>query len=435
MSVIRTILRTWLAGAAVAAICTGATAQDADSPVEPLRRAIQEERWDDAETELASVRGRIDVDTIDVLFLTGMLALGKQQHERAIDAFRRILDQRPELIRVRLELARVLFQTKQDAAAKYHFERALGGGLPESVQINVRRYLDELRRRRLWALDVGVGLLPDSNINTGTNQQYVTIAGLPFTLSTEAREKSGVGLLASIYASRTLPISPRVRLRAFGSLLRRDYTDSRFDDMIVRAGVGPRWLFGNGEGGFAPFYAERRFGNDLLNRSDGLRFDGTWQTGARWITEGAFEYQRFSYPNLPNRDGGVTWAFTGVRYLLSPESNVMLGLDYYRDAARDAAFRNESTGWTLGHFRDWTRGVSTSLTLRLADTQFEGRQPLFGEYRNERFTTWATSVTKRDWALLEFVPTLSVTYYDNRSSIDFYSFQRWQVLLGFNRRL
>ena len=54
---------------------------------------------------------------------------------------------------------------------------------------------------------------------------------------------------------------------------------------------------------------------------------------------------------------------------------------------------------------------------------------------NERFTTWATSVTKRDWALLEFVPTLSVTYYDNRSSIDFYSFQRWQVLLGFNRRL
>lgn len=417
-------------------ILTGAAVAQAPSPaLQPLREAIAGGAWSDAERELASVLGRVDVDPLEMLFLTGLLAQGQKQYDRAIDAFRRILDQRPDLVRVRLELARTLFDKGDDAAAKYHFELALAGKLPDTVQANVQRFLDAIRRRRDWTLDVGLGLLPDSNINTGTNQQYVTIAGLPFTLSSEAREKSGVGLQISAYGTKTLKLSERVRMRGFASVLRRDYPDSRFDDMIVRAGAGPRWLFARGEVGVAPFYGERRFGNDILNRSSGVRVDGAWQVAARVIAEGAFEYQQIAYPASPTRDGGVTWAFAGLRYLLTTSSQLMLGVDYYRDEAADPVFRNESTGWTIGHFRDWSHAISTGATVRIADTQYEARQPLFGEYRNDRYSTWTFTVTKRDWAIRDFVPTLSFTLFDNDSSIPLYTFQRRQVLLAFNRRL
>jgi len=56
-------------------------------------------------------------------------------------------------------------------------------------------------------------------------------------------------------------------------------------------------------------------------------------------------------------------------------------------------------------------------------------------HRNDRFTTYAVTITKRDRNLFEFVPMISVTQFDNESTIDFYSFRRTQVLFGFNRRL
>ncbi len=407
----------------------------AERPTDPLARHILAGRWNEAEEELARVRGRLDVDPLEVLFLTGMLAQGQKQYDRAVDAFRRILDQQPGLVRVRLELGRTLFDLRDDEAAKFHFERALSGGLPEPVQVNVQRYLAQIRARRNWTLEGGVGLLPDSNINTGTNQQFVEIGGLPFTLSTEAREKSGVGFQLSVQGTKSFRLAEAWQLRAFASALRRDYPDSRFDDMIVRAGVGPRRLFQRGEFGIAPFYSERRFGNDILNRADGIRADGVWQLSARYIGEGAFEYQRFTYPGIPDRDGGVTWAFLGVRYLATPSTQFLVGLDYYRDEARDPMFRNEATGWTLGWFRDWAHAVSTGVTVRVAETQYEGLQGLFGEYRNDRFTTVTTNITKRDWSFNEFVPTLSVSFFDNDSSIPFFGFTRRQGLIAVNRRL
>ena len=72
---------------------------------------------------------------------------------------------------------------------------------------------------------------------------------------------------------------------------------------------------------------------------------------------------------------------------------------------------------------------------RVAFTQFEGLQPMFGEYRNDRLVTCSLVLTKRDWDIQGFSPSLSVTRHDNVSSIDLYSFQRWQVLVALNGRL
>jgi tetratricopeptide (TPR) repeat protein len=412
-----------------------ALGEDGSEGLEAVRRALLAGHWDQAGVILERLRGGVEVDPLEMLFLTGMLSTAQGRDEQAIEAFRRILNQRPDLVRVRLELARALFRAGEDGAARHHFERALGARLPEAVEDNVRRYLEHIRRRRMWSLDVGVGILPDSNINTGSNQQYVSIGGLPFTLSTEAREKSGIGAQLSVQGTKSVRLADRWQLRAFGSALRRDYPDSVFDDMIVRGGIGPRRLFERGEFGIAPFYSERRFGNDILNRADGLRADGQWQFAPRFIAEGALEYQRVTYPSFPDRNGGVTWSFLGMRYLASAETQLLLGVDYYRDDARDPTFRNESTGWTLGHFRDWAWALSTGVTVRVADTQYQGIQPLFGEYRNDRFTTITANLTKRDWSFYDFVPTVSITFFDNDSSIPFYSFQRRQVLFAVNRRL
>lgn len=423
-------------------LCVAAPAHAADpaapareSPTMAAERAIRDGRWDDTERELQSLAGRIDVDPVQVLFLTGIAALGQQQYDRAIDAFRRILDRKPDLPRVRLELARALFEKGDDKGARHHFEQVLAAGLPTAVEANVRRFLERIRQRRDWSLEAGVGIVPDSNINTGSNQETVTIAGLPFALSADSREKSGVGVMLTATGTKTVPLSAQWQIRAFASVLRRDYADSRFDDMTDRFGIGPRYLFPRGEVGIAYLHSDRRFGNDGFNRGDGVRVDGVWQFAPRLVLEGTLERQRFDYPSLRGRNGDVLWTFEGLRVLLGPEQSLLLGVDYYNDHAEDPALRNRSTGVTIGHYRDWPHGLTTGITFRTARTEYEGLQPFFGEYRNERFRTWTVSLTKRDWALFDFVPTLSVTQFDNRSTIGLYSFDRMQVLFAFNRRL
>lgn len=433
--------RAWLRALVLLAVLhVGASA--ADDIVErtrgataTLQRAIAEGQWEAAEKELAALTGRIDVDPTEVLFLTGLVALGQKQFDRAADSYRRILDQRPDLARVRLELARTLFEKRDDEGARYHFELALSAGLPPVVETNVRRFIDMIRQRRNWSLDVGLGVVPDSNINMGANQATVMIAGLPFALSTDAREQSGVGVQLSAFGTKTIALAPDWQVRAFASVLRRDFAESRYDDMTVRFGIGPRYLFPRGEIGVAYLHSQRQFGNDSLNNADGVRLDGYWHFAPRLVAEATLERQRFDYPTLNGRNGDVLWMFNGLRYLLGSDQSMLFGVDYYNDHAEDPVFRNRALGGMIGHFRDWRFGLTTALTGRIAKSEFQGMQPLFGEYRTDRLTTWSVALTKRDWSLFEFVPTVSFTAFDNQSSIDLFTFRRTQILFGFNRRL
>lgn len=419
------------------------------SPYDALRNAIEAKDFETAEAELASLQGRLDVDQIEILFLTGMLALEKNQLDRAIAAFRTILDQKPNVPRVRLELARALYIKRDDAAAKYHFELALASGLPEAVSNNVRVFLDNIRRRRDWTFNFGWGLLPDSNINSGTAQQTITLpfAPGPAVLSPEAREKSGVGLLLTADGSKSFPLANNWQMRFNASVLRRDYTDSRFDDMITRFWAGPRRFFQRGEVGLSPLFSERRFGNNFFTRSVGLRLDGSYLVSERLVVDALVEYTTNSYPeqfqsaggtvsDQTGRNGASTFVNTNFRYLLSPSSQVWIGPDYFLDRARQEDFQSETNGLTVGYAKDWPLGISTALSARFARTEFVGTNFFLSDRpRDDRLKTYNLSITKRDWSIYEFVPTLTITHFDNASNIDLFTFTRTQVLFGFNRRL
>ena len=65
----------------------------------------------------------------------------RRLHDRAIAAFRRILVDRPDLVRVRLELARAFFLRGRAGLARRHFEAALAGGVPPPVAASIYRFL------------------------------------------------------------------------------------------------------------------------------------------------------------------------------------------------------------------------------------------------------------------------------------------------------
>src|SRR5689334_11851328 len=106
-------------------------------------------------------------DEPEVLFLLAHLAVSQQDYDKAIDLYRRILVKEPSAVRVRLELARLLFKKLDDEAASHHFRLVLGEpDLPPKVIENIEVFLAEIQARKRWHVGLTVALAPDSNINT-----------------------------------------------------------------------------------------------------------------------------------------------------------------------------------------------------------------------------------------------------------------------------
>ena len=88
---------------------------------------------------------------------------------------RTLLIGRPELVRIRLELARAFFLKGEDTLARRHFEQVLAGRPPAGVALNVNRFRMQIRARKRWSVGAGAALVPDSNLSTGSDEKTILI--------------------------------------------------------------------------------------------------------------------------------------------------------------------------------------------------------------------------------------------------------------------
>ena len=210
--------------------------------------------------------------------------------DEAAQAFRRMLDDRPELPRPRLELARVLFERGRCnepsddlleqllgddcEAAEHHFGRVLAGEPPPAVVANVNRFLAAVRARKRLSGSLSLAVAPDTNINRATEASTVRIFGLPFVLDEGARASSGVGLIVSGSGAYRHPFAfqpfpeTETRLRLGFGFHRREYGGRRFDDMTLLFDAGPRLLFGRGDVSFLAEASRRWSAGEIY--SEGL---------------------------------------------------------------------------------------------------------------------------------------------------------------------
>src|SRR5713226_4110927 len=190
-----------------------------------------------------------DPSSVGALFLMGEINARQKKFAEAIPYYRKIIVDHPNVVRVRLDLARALFETGEDDAAEYNFHLALAeGSLPATVIDNVERYLAIIRSRKRFVYDVNFGVAPDTNLNKATANDHVTLFGLPFVLSQQARQQSGVGVTGTVSGEYRADLQPDLRWRTGALLYGLKYpSNSAFDDAQARGHMGPQWFFGRGD--------------------------------------------------------------------------------------------------------------------------------------------------------------------------------------------
>lgn len=409
------------------------------NPLAAAQRLIAEGHLDAADKILTAIlaappeRGA-KIDLTQVKFLLAEVARRQERFSDAIALYRAILDNRPELTRVRLELARTYFLARKDGKAKYNFEFVLAGNPEPAVARNVMGFLRAIDDRRRWRFGLSIAAAPDSNVNSATNDEIVELFGLPFNLSEDAQESSGIGAIFSGSAAYHQPLSKKLRLILGADARHAEYSGDTFDDTLLSANVGPRyrtgrWIFGLFANGHY-----RRFGGETFNRSVGLSGQVFRRQTERLTLGATFGWRDVSFPNNSQRSGSLWDVETSLSYGLSATSLIRLGVGFERESARVESLANKVWSARLVYIRQLPLGLTVRLAPSVRRRRFDAAQVAFGEQRRETRIDITIELTKRDWAVFGFVPTAGYTYSRNFANIDFFDFDRHRGLVGVTRR-
>ena len=408
------------------------------------------------EEAIVALRPLLEQESIepDALFLYGLASLeasqrpGRPDEERevlldeAIAAFHVMLVQRPELVRVRLELARAFFLKGEDELARRHFEAVLAGGVPDEVAANVNLFLNEIRSRGRWSFNVGFALAPDSNIGAGSEERtiYIQVFGrpLPFERDAEQLTSSGVGVSVWGGAEYQVPIGERLRLRAGADAARREYSGSEFDQLFLAGHLGPRWLIDqNTEGSLLASARQRWIGTVPDNRELGARLEVARRLTPRVTAFAAASWHERRYRMRDHLSGPVWDASLRGSWVVTPTVRAELSAGYARERPERAREQNSSrwlgAGVTVALPLGFTVGGGGEVRWTDFEDEWFPNTPV-GEDRADRTQSVRLSVHNRGVTLFGFSPAIVAVHEERDTNAQLYDYKRTRGELRFVRQ-
>jgi len=405
-----------LSAAQLFALADGARARQDYAVAEVAYRALTQDRDIEIRTE---ARFRLGM----------MLADDLKLYSKAALEFRRILDDKPDAARVRLELARMQAMLGNMGAARKELRAAEAAGLPPAVEQLVRFYSRALNARKPLGGSIEVALAPDSNINRATRSDTLgTVIG-DFALDEDAQAKSGLGfdLQGQGYFRHGIEPGADLLVRTSGSATL--HREAEFNDVTVGVQAGPQYNWGGNQFtlSFGPSW--RWYGRDPYSSTIG----------------GSVSWQRPVGKRSQLRlDGGIAHV-TNKRSALQTADDFTLsanldrafsartggGVQVYgfREAARDPGYSLASGGASVYLFREMGRTTLVG-TLGYSHLEADERLFLYPRRRIEDRYNASFAVTLRGLHLGSFAPLVRIKWECNRSSIEIYDYRRVAAEFG-----
>ena len=394
-----------------------------------------------------------DRDDLESLFQEGMTAAQEASVtpdedrrdtllDQAIAAFRKMLVADPNLVRVRLELARAFFFKGEDSLARRHFEAVLAGGVPEPVAANIHAFLAEMRARRRWSINAGFALAPDSNIGAGSEERtiFIPVFGQPLPFERDAEELTSSGIGVSVWggAEYQVPIGERLRLRAGGDAARREYSGSKFDQFFLGTHLGPRWLIDqNTEGSLMASARQRWIGTVPDNRELGARLEVGRRLTSRVTVFANASWHDRRYRMREHLDGPVMDAALRGSWVVTPTVRANLSVGYAQERPERERARNDSrwlgAGVTVALPLGFTVGGGGEVRWTDFDDEWFPHTPP-GENRADRTRSVRLSVHNRAFTLMGFSPAIVAVHEERETNAQLYDYKRTRGELRFVRQ-
>jgi outer membrane protein len=368
-----------------------------------------------------------------VQFLLGLISLAGKDYDNAIIRFRRIIAKEPNAVRVRLELGRTYFQKGDLRNAERQFQFARSGKLPPAVLKNVDAYLANIRRNRTFEVGLSLAIAPDSNINAGPSVGNVLLFGLPFQLSPDARESSGIGLAAGARVAWTPRLSSALRWDLGVAVDARRYGRTEFNDTAIAAFSGPHLILDRVDARLNARASKRWYGGHVYANGIGGSLDMTYYFSGRTGVFSNLSLTHLDYPAIPAQSGLVSEYVLGGFHAITPSSLARASLVVGRQGAKAPALANRIQGGEANYLREVGGGFTFNLLARYRNIRYDARLPAFQARRRDNQLVTQLTVLNRRIVLEGFTPTVAYTYTSNASNLALFRYRRSQFEFGVSR--
>lgn len=409
---------------------------------EPERRKQTQDQAEKAAEEARKRRGLeagaevtyeqvlADPDNVDLNYSYARTQVEKGNLRSAAATLERILMVKPDLPRVRLFYAVILFRLDNIDDAERELGTLKSQKMPESLRAEIDEYMREIRKRRRrtrFGVLLGAGLDFDDNRNAAPASGQRLLADVPVILDSNSTRKADFSKIMMANLSPSYDLGYQAGHQIFASLnyYRAEQTHQRTLNLQSYSAEGGLVY----KSPWADVIPSFGFSHLLLAETTYLRQETTKLRLSRGLglrlaanAEASYARQRYNrtqvVPNADQRNGDKIEAGFGLEYLLTPSMRVSFGYTHTNQGAREKfnAFQRES--FTVGH--NWLLGRGMFMLSSLTANLDRYQEPELAISANKRRdNTWrarATYGTALGFiGLKDAVLTLSYEYFSSYS--------------------
>lgn len=393
-------------------------------------------QWVDARRFLNAYLALSDRDPMLALYARGALAREAGQLDAAERHYRDLLGLRPDFLPGRLELARVLFESRKDRDALRHFrqlrtELEQQGDKAAGIRRTIDIFLQALDKRRglQGSLAIGPGYSSNLNQSSASYTCLLTGPGGECLIDREMPDPiEAVGINFEGTLNRRMPLAGNggivARALFYGDIYpgHGDYSQATFT-----AQVGYDQQFRRGSWSISPTFDLASFGPDLLYEAWGLRAEAmvTPTSNTAFRVEASRKVLDYRQRAYADHNGALTEIHLTGWWALPHGLSVFGGGGFVDKTASHDSNAYRQLGFRLGVNKQFGEAASLLAFTSHRWSDYRGYSELLGARRHDREQNYVAIAQLPALRLAGFVPNILVQHTRVESNVDWlYSYRR-----------
>jgi len=379
---------------------------------------------------------------IERWYLLAQIEQKKGNVDEAIKIYRKILDDQPDLAKVRYELALCYMMKHQWYRADYHLRLAMAGkDIPDAVKQRMMYLRYVARQNKRWNAWFNFGAAPDNNVNQASGgEEYIRNEWGEFHRVLPEPEKA-VGYNFMLGGNYEFKLSEQWRWKNEGNIYTNIYNKHKFDDLFLSAATGPRYIWERGAVWLAGVANRRWYGWDRYNWAYGGKID-THYDWSRKISSGlTLRVMNNIYDDYGEYMNGQTYGVSTYNsYSFDASKYIILFGGVDRDTAKNDIYANWRYNVGVGFGAEIPWGFTVYFEPSFSWTNYDGARWTVKDYQftqiiERDFTQrYAVSLSNNKIDIWGFVPTLTISYTNKNSNIHSREYEKWTTEFTMRQR-
>ena len=371
------------------------------------------------------------------LYVEGLIAKNRGHLTEAAAKFRAALANDPHLTLVRVELTKVLADLDENDSAKHHLKLLESETQDPQQLAGIRSFMERLDSKHPITFSGFVSVAPSTNINQGSSHSTVYSPGLDGvngvnpvgTIPAASQKMTGLGVVGGVNLGYNHRLGDHWQAVLAAGLSASYYPTFSSTSVSASQSAELRYLIKDGYLGFGGIASESA---DPVHLALGYTGYGPRISMAKLLTArdqltASATYEWRNFINGPSQSGTAFAVNAVLTHALDSTSNVAF-LVGYENVAQQLDYNSyQDVSFGLGAYQEFSHGITaqTQTTLRLAG--FNAINAAQNATRQDQNLTASINLTKRDWNLLGFAPSLNYTYTRNFSNFALFDYDSHNV--------